>query len=221
VSHVRTAGGRATRLASGFGRLVQGVYYTVDMSLPRCVVWEPLEEGLQGHDLVVLSTDNRGWFSAHGTVAAVQDGVPWGVHYELSVDTRWRTRFASVTALDASGRRTVLLDLDGEGRVVVNAKALPDLAGCLDVDLAATPFTNTLAIRRMRLEVGQSAVARAVWVGAPHLELEVLEQTYTRIGVDRYRYEVPASGFSAELTVDDEGLVVDYSGLARRVASSG
>ena len=104
---------------------------------------------------------------------------------------------------------------------MVNAKAVPELAGCLDVDLAATPFTNTLAIRRLRLEVGQSAMARAVWVGAPQLELEVLEQTYTRTGVDRYRYEVPASGFSAELTVDDEGLVVDYEGLARRVATSG
>ena len=63
--------------------------------------------------------------------------------------------------------------------------------------------------------------AGAVWVGAPGLELEVLEQTYTRIGVDPYRDEVPATGFSAELTVDDEGLVVDYEGLARRVASSG
>ncbi len=154
-------------------------------------------------------------------MSAVQDGTPWGVHYEISADSRFRTRLASVTAIDASGRRTVLVDLDGEGKVVVNARAVPELAGCLDVDLAATPFTNTLAIRRLRLEVGQSATARAVWVGAPGLELEVLEQTYTRTGVDRYRYEVPASGFSAELTVDDEGLVVDYEGLARRVATSG
>jgi hypothetical protein len=191
------------------------------MSLPRCVVWEPVEAGLQGHDLVLLSADGRGWFSAHGTVAAVQDGVPWGVHYEVSVDSRWRTRFASVTAVASSGQRRVLVDLDGEGKVVVNARTVPELAGCLDVDLAATPFTNTLAIRRLRLEVGQSATARAVWVGAPGLELEVLEQTYTRTGLDRYRYEVPASGFSAELTVDDEGLVVDYAGLARRVAASG
>jgi hypothetical protein len=191
------------------------------MSLPRCVVWQPVEAGLHGHDLVLLSADNRGWFSAHGTVSAVQDGTPWAVHYEISADSRFRTRFASVTAIDASGQRKVLVDLDGEGKIVVNARAVPELAGCLDVDLAATPFTNTLAIRRLRLEVGQSATARAVWVGAPRLELEVLEQTYTRIGVDRYRYEVPASGFSAELTVDDEGLVVDYEGLARRVATSG
>jgi hypothetical protein len=189
------------------------------MSLPRCVVWEPAEEGLRGHDLVLLSAQTRGWFSAHGTVAAVEDGRPWGVHYEISIDARWRTRFASVTAIDGSGERRVSLDLDGEGRVVVNARAMEALQGCLDVDLAATPFTNTLAIRRLRLEVGQSGSAKAVWVGAPGLELEVLDQTYTRIGLDRYRYEVPATGFSAELTVDDEGLVVDYEGLARRVAA--
>jgi hypothetical protein len=191
------------------------------MPLPRCVVWEPVEDGLRGHDLVLLAPDHRGWLNAHGAVAAVQGGRPWGVHYDVSIDERWRTRYAEVTAIDGDARRKVLLDLDGQGRVAVNARHLPALDGCLDVDLAATPFTNTLAIRRLRLEVGQSGVARAVWVGAPGLELEVLEQTYTRIGVDRYRYEVPANGFSAELTVDDEGLVVDYEGLARRVASSG
>src|SRR5262249_45344217 len=138
----------------------------------------------------------------------------------ITIDNRWRTRFAAVTAIDGDGQRRVLLDLDGSGKVVVNTRAREDLGGCLDVDLPATPFTNTLAIRPLRLEVGQTGAAKAVWVGAPGLELEVLEQTYTRIGLDRYRYEVPASGFSAELTVDEEGLVVDYEGLARRVAGA-
>jgi hypothetical protein len=184
-------------------------------------VWEPVEEGLRGHDLVLLTAQSRGWLSAHGAVAAVQDGRPWGVHYEISIDSHWRTRFVEITAIDGNGQRKVLLDLDGEGNVVANTRLVPGLAGCLDVDLGATPFTNTLAIRRLRLEVGQSAGARAVWVSAPALELEPLDQTYTRTHVDRYRYEVPASGFSAELTVDDEGLVVDYEGLARRVATAG
>jgi hypothetical protein len=195
------------------------------MSLPRCVVWEPVEEGLRGHDLVRLSRPGRrGWFSADGAVVAVQDGTPWAVHYQIAFDERWRTRLAAIVAIDAGdGQRRVILQLDGKGGVSLlpDQRPAPELAGCLDVDLAATPFTNTLAIRRLRLDVGQSGVARAVWIGAPHLKLEVLEQTYTRIGVHRYRYEVPASGFQAELTVDDDGLVVDYEGLARRVASSG
>src|SRR5690348_1988220 len=99
------------------------------MSLPRCVVWEPVEDGLRGHDLVVLTVDRRGWLNAHGTVAAVQEGTPWGVHYDVSIDERWRTRYAEVTAIDAGGQRTVVLDLDGQGRVVANARHAPALDG--------------------------------------------------------------------------------------------
>jgi hypothetical protein len=188
------------------------------VALPRTVVWEPSEPGLRGHDLVRLAREGDG-YRADGGVVAVEQGTAWSVRFAVVCDAAWRTRRAEVWAVAPDAVRRLLLEADGAGGWRVDGAAAPALAGCLDVDLAATPFTNTLPIRRLALAVGQRGVARAVWVGAPRLELEVLEQSYERVGVDRYRYEVPASGFGAEVLVDDQGLVVEYAGLARRVAA--
>jgi hypothetical protein len=52
--------------------------------------------------------------------------------------------------------------------------------------------------------------------------VERLEQTYARLPDDgehaRYEYVAPAFGFDAVLTYDRFGLVVDYPGIAVRVA---
>ena len=61
-----------------------------------------------------------------------------------------------------------------------------------DVDIAATPFTNTFVIRRLGLSVGKTVEIPAAWVGVPDLEVEAVEQTYVRLqpraGVDRYEF---------------------------------
>jgi hypothetical protein len=52
--------------------------------------------------------------------------------------------------------------------------------------------------------------------------VERLEQTYARLPDDgeiaRYEYVAPAFDFSAVLTYDRFGLVLDYPGIAVRVA---
>ncbi|PYX20414.1 MAG: hypothetical protein DMG82_22420 [Acidobacteria bacterium] len=80
-----------------------------------------------------------------------------------------------------------------------------------DVDLALTPATNTLPIRRLNLQVGRSESVIAAWVKFPELTVQPLSQHYTRLGKDTYRYE-SNTGFSAEIVVDDLGLVTTYPG---------
>ncbi len=94
--------------------------------------------------------------------------------------------------------------------------ARDDLAGCIDVDLGITPSTNTLPIRRLNLQVGESADVTAAWVRFPELTVEPLAQRYTRLDERRYRYE-STTGFSAELEVDELGLVVRYGDIWERV----
>lgn len=94
----------------------------------------------------------------------------------------------------------------------VDEQEREDLTGCVDVDLSITPATNTLPIRRLRLAVGESAEVTAAWVRFPALSVEPLRQRYTRLAENRYRYESLESGFTAELTVDDQGLVTHYPG---------
>jgi hypothetical protein len=81
---------------------------------------------------------------------------PFVLEYAVSCDEAWNTRYVFV-AEAVSGRRLELLAsgrghwTDGEG------DSLPELRGALDVDISATPFTNTLPIRRLDLRLGESA----------------------------------------------------------------
>jgi hypothetical protein len=60
-----------------------------------------------------------------------------------------------------------------------------------------------------------------VYVTVPGLRPEPDHQRYVCLGVDvgggLYRYE--SAGFAADLSVDADGLVLDYPGLFRRVWS--
>jgi uncharacterized protein len=98
----------------------------------------------------------------------------------------------------------------------------PDLDGCLDVDLEASVFTNTLPIRRLRLPVGVGADAPAAYVRAHEARVERLEQTYARLADDgerwRYDYAAPAFDFRKVLIYDAAGLILTYPGIAERVA---
>jgi hypothetical protein len=107
----------------------------------------------------------------------------------------------------------------GSPRPVPAAIEIPAVAGCLDVDLAFTPATNILPLRRLDLAVGESREMTAAWVRFPELSVEPLAQRYTRLDERRVRYESRDGSFTAELEVDELGLVVSYPPLWERVAA--
>ncbi len=76
-----------------------------------------------------------------------------------------------------------------------------------------------LPIRRLALATGESRDVSAVWVRFPSLAVERLEQTYERLEERRYRYR--SGSFTAELVVDDDGMVLQYGVDWKVVAASG
>src|SRR5439155_9591595 len=118
------------------------------------------------------------------------------------------------------GEQRVDLDVRRQGkRWTVNGREAQTVEGAEDIDLGFTPATNLLPLRRLALKAGESAVVRAAWVRFPEFTLELLEQNYTRLDDDTYRYEsAGGSGggggtFRRDLKVDASGLVLDYPGL--------
>ena len=55
------------------------------------------------------------------------------------------------------------------------------------------------------------------WVDVPALSAARVDQTYERLAQGLWRYSDEQHG-AFELSVDDDGLVVDYTGFASRVA---
>jgi uncharacterized protein len=103
--------------------------------------------------------------------------------------------------------------------VVARWRQLPGLDNCLDVDLEWSPSTNTIPIRRLGLALGESRAVTAAWVRFPSLEVQRLEQSYERVDERRYRYR--SGRFTADLAVDEDGMVLQYGVSWKAVATSG
>ena len=183
-------------------------------------MWTPWDgRGLEHLRLRV----GEGGVEADGAVIGEEDGVAFRVRYVIRCDPGWRTREMVVDPLD--GRDPLRLTSDGEGKWSdASGQSIPELEGCIDVDLSATPFTNTLPVRRLGLREGESAEIAVVYVDVPEMRLDLSGQRYTCLerGPDGglYRYEDRGSfrGFVADLPVDADGLVLDYPGIFRRLS---
>ena len=178
------------------------------------VLWRNRRDG--GLDRCMLSAMPSGW-RLSGTALLAVGGVPCEVRYTVMADDAWRTRQVGmhVQGLGEEDQR-LALTADGEGSWLAGKEPVPALAGALDVDMAVTAATNTLAIRRSALTVGEVADLVVVYVRFPELTLEPMQQRYERVSEDVYHYSKP--GFAAQLRVDDEGLVLDYEGAWESMA---
>jgi uncharacterized protein len=184
------------------------------LSSPRTIRWSAWDRGDAGLEHLELRPENN-VLRVSGVVVGSVDGEAFGLDYRLTVDEAWHVREALVST--ASGQ-TLRLDGDGRGAWRVNGRAEPSLQGCIDIDLQATPFTNTLPIRRLPLETGQRETISVVYLNVPSLEIERLKQRYTALEAGRlYRFEGLDTGFQADLPVDADGLVLDYPDLFRRL----
>jgi uncharacterized protein len=188
-------------------------------------VWEALS--WTGYEHLCLEEWGNG-FAADGLIIAVLEDLPSRTWYRIELDENWGFRSLQLAhTVETTSPYDGPIDLNDRSRELVRTAdgiwdhdlldEFPDLSGCTDIDIAITPFTNTLPIRRLDLDVGESAEIEVVYVTVPELTLAPARQSYTRIGDAIYRFESLESGFSADITVDDRGLVTDYPALFRRV----
>jgi len=188
------------------------------------VMWKPYED-TPGLEHLRLTIEPSGSV-ADGLVIGEWDGEPFRLRYLVRCDEQWHTRELLCEMLRLSADQTpgpaLHLLADGAGQWTTAAgEPLPDLDGCLDVDIMATPFTNTLPIRRLNLPSGASQQIAVVYVALPDLKVSRMEQRYicrerqTSEGgyAGKYGYESVESGFTATLAVNEDGLVRDYPQL--------
>jgi uncharacterized protein len=187
--------------------------------LPTIAAWRHVD-ARDGFEVVFLRRARDG-YEVSGHSVAVEGGVAWSVRYAITLDSGWMTRSARVSGSSGGGVHEVLVEGDGSGSWLIDGVESPQLGGCLDIDLEASAFTNAFPVNRLRLDVGGSADAPAVYVRAAGLDVERLEQRYSRLpddaGQHRYDYVSRAFDFRAVLVYDRFGLPLEYPGIAVRV----
>src|SRR5258708_4647886 len=84
--------------------------------------------------------------------------------YEMVCNTDWTIKELGLIMLGGNGK-SIKMQTDGQGHwSTISGDPLPSLEGCIDVDISATPFTNTLPIRRLALSPGQSVELLVAYV---------------------------------------------------------
>jgi hypothetical protein len=174
-------------------------------------IWQPDQgEGAERFHF----RDVTGGCDARGEVAATLEGSRLTASYLVETDAAWRTRRVQV---EVAGGGSLEIVSDGRGHWRrADGGGLPALDGCLDPDISMTPFTNTLAIRRLGLNVGEAVEIKVAYILVPELSLRAAPQRYTRLADRLWRFDGLDIDFTADLTVDESGFVVEYPGLFRR-----
>jgi hypothetical protein len=142
--------------------------------------------------------------------------TPYRAAYELEVRGDWATRRLRV---EVGGVGSLELRHDGKGTWAGVPNAA-ELEGALDCDLAFSPLTNLMPIRRHRLHEQPGTVDFAMaWVSLPDLKVHRSGQRYEHLEPGRVRFS-DDDGFTADLELDADGLVLTYPRLAHRVSDS-
>lgn len=176
----------------------------------RSILWRRLDR--PGHEGASLELRDRVWHLS-GTVVLREGTDVCRLDYAVVCDAAWRTLWTRVTGWMGFTPVNIRISSHPDGRWRLNGADCPVVAGATDIDLGFTPFTNLLPIRRLALDIGASALVRAAWLRFPDLTLMPLDQLYRRETERRYRYESGGGKFTAELEVDEMGLVVRYGDI--------
>jgi uncharacterized protein len=156
-------------------------------------------------------------------VAATAETNPaFAAYYDLQTDEAGATKRLGMTVTLAERERQLAVARDEENMWMVTdhrGESRAAFDGALDIDVVFSPFFNALPIRRCGL------TERADSITVPTLYVTLPDMTLTSAPVS-YSSAAPGSGEGIKvhspvsevtLTVDADGFIVDYPGLAERI----
>jgi hypothetical protein len=182
--------------------------------LSQIVLWERLDA--VSIEYLILSNANELTLST-GLIIGVMGEKPFKVSYSVEHDAHMGLR-----QVVCGSNGEFVLHYAGDGHWQdQQGQPLSQFDGCTSIDIAETPFTNTLAIKQLQLKPGEAGELTVAWFQLAEGTWEPNRQRYTCIEKSAqgsvYRFEQLSSGFTATLPFDKNDLVIDYPELFRRI----
>ena len=180
------------------------------MEKTRQIVWEGIDQ--TSIELLTLHSDDEG-SRARSQIIGVSDGNPFSLSYIVEYNLMGEVHHVEWDGGElVSDQPGIWLDQDGTWR--------KEFQDCRTVDIRQTPFTNTLAILYAELGTGMTLEIPVIYIDAVANTVTIDRQRYTCLAWTqtrrRYRFE-NVSGYSNEIDVDADDLVINYPHLFRRV----
>lgn len=179
-------------------------------------MWRSLDAA--GFEHVRIDRSHPGWDVYDSMIVREHEGEIRRGGYTLILDKEFRTLEVRIMAEQEPGGMAALhLLASGDGTWTdADERRIPSMDGVIDVDIAWSPLTNMLPVRRLELNPGEETSVPVAYIDLPSLVLKRAEQFYTRIDDSKVRFETGARDFAREISFDEDGFVIEYPDLFAR-----
>lgn len=179
------------------------------------LIWKRDDEST--HTLEVLNFKVDNGFKVKSVVSGMLNGTPLLIDYSLVIDKNWKVNEVNLTSL-LDDRNSIILR-SGHEQTWYDEKnnEIPELKGCIDIDISITPFTNSLPIKRLGDSLKERTKIIALYFNLTDWKFKKVEQYYTKLSDRLYKYEGVFRNFEADLPVDGFGFVTTYPSLFDRL----
>lgn len=109
-----------------------------------------------------------------------------------------------------NGKESTIIGKRTENKWFINDIEKPLFVGIKFIDISISPFTNSLPINYLTLEVGKSKEIEVIYINLLKEGICSLKQKYRRQKKNVYTYENVQRDYKADIVVDENGLVVNY-----------
>jgi hypothetical protein len=163
---------------------------------------------------------------ASGSLASArQEGTEaYFASYSLSTDETGVAKRLAIRTTQVHGERYLTLTRSEEGIWLVDHQLdrgtrtmRSHFGGALDVELALSPLFTILPPRRLGPHPTTRHDLAVVSVSLPGLEVDCVQRTYHTVSVSEPTVvSFTNHAITVDLTVDTDGLMIDYPGVAHR-----
>ena len=173
------------------------------------IIWT----GRQYHSIenCILTTTKAG-NEIISTIIGDYDNLIFKIGYRIRTNGHWQTTSVNIRTQFNNLIETITLEKIGE-KYLLNGNPCPELDDIIDIDISATPFTNSLPINRLKLKDGEQQIIDVIYFDIFERKISPVKQVYKRLTSAQYIFENYDKTFKANILVDEQGLVVDYEEL--------
>ncbi|MGH3880398.1 MAG: putative glycolipid-binding domain-containing protein [Actinophytocola sp.] len=190
---------------------------------PIMMTWQGVAASPRLESVRLLVSDGRLRASGRVVAAASPTTEAFSASFEFTVARSGDVGRGLLRTFTAEEERQISVGRTEDGVWLIDhgqGTERNEFDGAADVDVSGLVTFTALPIRRLGLhrKPGEHDLP-VVYVTLPDLSVRLSHQTYRTVSVTDdgavINYSVP--DFSADLTVDRDGLVIDYPGIAKRV----
>ena len=175
----------------------------------KTIVWKGL--CLNSMESCSVTRENKR-ITVNGVIAGLENGQPLNVYYQLKLDEVFEIESLVVASYHGEEFK-VKMARENKKWFDSYGKHLQQFDDCNDIDIALSPFTNTIPINRLHLNPGESCKIDVIYIDPVKKSVSRNQQRYTHIESNKYRYENLDSAFVSDLVVDRDGFVIKYPGI--------